>query len=125
MTLFKSLWGAFILFAMVACQPAYSLPQATQKIRLTNNVCSMVSAHVSDTIKLVKDGRTNIEIMSWLDKVTPDPKQNEPGYLAVVMSKLLITDVRNSMAKAFRAETIIKRQKEDCLANLNSTIKVY
>lgn len=125
MRLLKIMLAAVIAFGMVLSHPVMAVPTPTQETGISTATCKTADRYIADVIRMVQEGRNNIEIMSWLDSVTPNVKENPQAYLGVVMVKLNVVSVRTALTKAYKPDVIRQKQISDCLAKDGQQLMVY
>lgn len=121
----KALWLTLVTCLMISCNPAAALPETQRTGAVTAEVCSIASSEVADVIKLFKSGKSNVSVMTWLDRQWIDGVTHQDAYLANVMVKLLVPEISVALKKAFRPEAIIKQHKENCKANIGLQFELY
>lgn len=125
MKLFKIMLAAVIAFGVAHSYPVMAVAPPTQEIGISTTTCSTADRYIADVIRMIQEGRTNIEIMSWLDSVTPDAKEKPHAYLGVVMVKLNVVSVRTALTKAYKPDVIRQKQISDCVAQDGTQLMVY
>jgi hypothetical protein len=92
-----------------------ALPEPTINVSLGTTSCTTADRYVAETIHMIQEGRQNLEIMSYLDKETPDPKKQPQAYVGVMIVKLNVGAIRVALSKSFKESTIRQKQISDCV----------
>lgn len=125
MKFIKLLVALSMSIGMTMCHPVMALPVPVKSVKVTTTACQFADAKMVDVIRLMKDGRTNIEVMTYLDRGTPDPDTQPMAYIGVVMVKLNVASVRVALGKAYKEKAIRQTQQDNCLAYTGTTFTIY
>jgi hypothetical protein len=125
MKLLKIMLATVIAFGMVLSHPVMAVPAPTQETGISTATCQTAGRYIADVIRMIQERRSNFEIMSWLDSVTPNVKENPHAYLGMVMVKLNVVSVRSALSKAYKPDVIRQKQISDCVANEGTQLMVY
>ncbi|QBJ02857.1 hypothetical protein MZD04_gp331 [Pseudomonas phage Psa21] len=125
MKLLKLMLAAGIAVGMTMCHPVMAVPKPTNVIVVENKTCQTGDRFLAEVIRLIQEGRANIEIVSYLDKLTPNREKDPQGYLGITIVKLNITNVRTSLNKAFRENAIRKTQMANCTETVGKSFTLY
>jgi hypothetical protein len=109
----------------MSCHPVYAAPEPNGKAVITQKSCLVADKFVSDTIRMMQGGSSNIEIMSYLDKESSDPKKHPAEYMGAVLAKLNVPSVRVALKKAYKPAAIIQKQSSNCLEAMNTNYVIY
>jgi len=122
MRFLKLLLGTVAMLGMTTCHPVMAMQD--NKVALTATSCQVADQYARDTIHLIQDGKSNIEIMSWLDSVTPDVNVEPQGYLGVLWTKLNVSNLRVALSKAYKEGVIRQKSMNNCLDSVNQEFMV-
>lgn len=125
MKLLKIMLAAVIAFGVAMSYPVVAVPSPTQETVISGTTCQTAGRYIADVIRMVQEGSNNIEIMSWLDSITPNVKENPQAYLGVVMVKLNVVSVRAALAKAYKPDVIRQKQISDCVTKDGTQLMVH
>jgi hypothetical protein len=125
MKLLKIMLATVIAFGVVLSHPVMAVPEPTQETGISAETCTTAGRYIADVLRMIQEGRTNIEIMSWLDSVTPDAKEKPQAYLGVVMVKLNVVSARVALTKAYKPSVIRQKQISDCMTKDGTQLMVY
>lgn len=117
MTLIKKLLGTVALLGMTMCHPVMANPV------LTEASCKVADAHTKLSLQMMNDGYTNLEILAWLDSVTPDVRKEPQGYLGILWAKLNVSGSRAALNRAYKPTAIQQKALANCIINVNQPFR--
>lgn len=117
--------GGWLVSALTTCQPIMALPKPTTTVVANASICKASNETAADVVKFIRDGRSNIEIMSWLDSITPDAQKEPQAYLGVILVKLDVSNLRVAINKAFKDTAILNKQLTNCLETSGQSFSTF
>lgn len=104
---------AVAMLAYVGCTPANA-------VTLVEPTCKIVSKASQDVLKDFRDGKTQFEVMSSINK------RSSAYWLgsnaAKVYTQVIVIDLMKNVNKAFKDRQILDRVNEMCLDNISKAM---
>ncbi|WDS62111.1 hypothetical protein [Pseudomonas phage D6] len=123
MRFIKAALACMFTLGMASCHPVMAAPNPT-KIKLAEVGCQVADQYTRDIMLMMRDDRSNLEIMSWLDSVTPDAEKEPQGYLGIMWTKLNVSNVRMALGKAYKEGAIRQKTINNCLDSINQEFTI-
>lgn len=104
------------------CHPVVAEQKPAKLGEISMATCNVADHYISVIYQMAKRGRTNYEIMAYLDDIT-DTTDRE--YIGILMTKVNVTSVQLSVRRAYSEREVRNRHKEICMEQIGSVVNRY